>query len=374
MSFAEDRIAKRQGKGEAESEGAAAADIGHAMQNPVKLSLGILALLAVVYSLYFGRDLLLPIVIAAILNLLLRPAMRFLGDRCRLPLTLAAAILIVLVFAAIFSLALALSGPSNAWMQRLPESFALLKDKLAFLGQPITYLQAILHSIESIGSGPAPAVAVAGGSELPKLLLFGTASTLSQLFTTIVILYFMLAFSDRLLRALIEVLPTFRDKRRAVDIAGEIQSSVASYLATVTLMNLCVGALTAAAVWACGLPDAPLWGVVAFLLNFIPLVGPMICAVIILVAGLIALPLPLQALAPAGLYFFIHLVEGQVLTPMLLARRFELNPVLSILSLFFWHAIWGVPGALLAVPLLAVIKIVCDRVEPLKPVGHLIGA
>ena len=95
---------------------------------------------------------------------------------------------------------------------------------------------------------------------------------------------------------------------------------------------------------------------------------------IFFIAGVLTLGWPWYALLPAGIYLLIHIVEGETITPMLLAKRFTLNPVLVIVSLFFWHAIWGIPGALLAVPLLAMFKILCDHVDPLKPVGHVIGA
>ena len=93
-----------------------------------------------------------------------------------------------------------------------------------------------------------------------------------------------------------------------------------------------------------------------------------------LLAGIVMLDWPWPALLPAGIYLLIHIAEGETITPMLLAKRFTLNPVLVIVSVFFWHFLWGTPGALLAVPLLAMFKIICDRVKPLEPVGHIIGA
>ena len=93
-----------------------------------------------------------------------------------------------------------------------------------------------------------------------------------------------------------------------------------------------------------------------------------------MVAGIITLDGPWVALLPAGLYLIIHIAEGETITPMLLANRFRLNPVLVIVSLFFWHAMWGIPVALLAVPLLAMFKILCDHFEALKPVAHIISA
>ncbi len=337
----------------------------------------VLAILATVFSLYFGRGILLPIVLAAVLNFLLQPLMGLLNERLRLPMPVAALLVIAAVFAIIVGLAYAFSVATSDWAQNVPQSIAVLKQKLAFLSGPLSYVQEMLYSIEHMGapSGqPAAPVAVAEGNALPGILLFGTASTLSAFFTTITILYFMLASGDRLLRALIEVLPRFADKRRAVEIAGQVQSSIANYLMTVTVMNAAVATMTGLAMWASGLGNAVLWGAIAFLLNFVPIIGPLIGIVIFFGAGLVALPWPFPALAPPLLYTLIHFAEGQAITPLLLARRFELNPVLVILSLFFWYAIWGVPGALLAVPLLAIFKILADRIEPLKAVGHLIGA
>jgi predicted PurR-regulated permease PerM len=114
-------------------------------------------------------------------------------------------------------------------------------------------------------------------------------------------------------------------------------------------------------------------GVGAFALNYVPILGPLLGVGILVVVGILALERPWQALLPAGIYLIIHIAEGETITPMILARRFTLNPVLVMISLFFWYMLWGVPGALLAVPFLAVAKIVCDRVEPLRPAGHILG-
>ena len=126
--------------------------------------------------------------------------------------------------------------------------------------------------------------------------------------------------------------------------------------------------------WLCGLGDPLLWGATAFLLNYIPIIGPLAGVAVFFVAGVLSLDWPWLAMLPAALYLLIHVAEGETITPMLLAKRFTLNPVLVIVSLFFWHAIWGIPGAFLAVPLLATFKILCDRVEPLQPLGHIIGS
>ncbi len=108
--------------------------------------------------------------------------------------------------------------------------------------------------------------------------------------------------------------------------------------------------------------------------NYVPVLGPVTGIGVFLVAGIVTLEWPWQALLPGFVYLLIHIAEGEIVTPMLLAKRFTLNPVFVIVSLFFWYAVWGVPGALLAVPLLAMFKIICDRIEALQPAGHIIGA
>ncbi len=334
-----------------------------------------LTILAVVYSLYFGRDFLMPIVMAAVLSLLLRPVMRLLSEAARLPMQLAALLVIAVAFVVIAGVPYVIAPSSADWAAHGPQSMEIIKQRLAVLSGPITYLQAALQNIEGFGAtADASRVVVERGDALPSTLFFGTASTLRSFFLTILILYFMLASGDRMLRAVIEILPRFRDKRQAVEIAGEVQTSIGKYLTTILIMNALVGALVGIAALICGLSNPLLWGALAFLLNFVPIIGPMMGVVVMFVAGVVALPWPFPALAPALLYVLIHFAEGQMVTPHLLARRFELNPVLVIVSLLFWDAIWGIPGALLAVPLLAILKIFCDRVEPLKNLGHLIGA
>jgi len=158
-----------------------------------------------------------------------------------------------------------------------------------------------------------------------------------------------------------------------VEIAREIEGNISMYLATITVMNLLVGTLNGLQVWLFGMGAPLLWGTVAFLLNYIPILGPLTGVMIFLVVGLLTFSSPWFALVPAGVYLLIHVLEGETITPMLLAKRFTLNPLLVILSLFFWDWLWGVPGAFLSVPLLAVFKILCDHIEALTPIGHMLG-
>ena len=342
-------------------------------------SLLTLALLACIYTLYFAKELLLPVTLALLFMLLLQAPMRLLTTRLRLPSPLAAALVILALFGCVGLMALAVSIPASDWIAKAPQTFAVLQEKLAFLKQPLAALQKVLHGVEQVTTAnPSPQggqpVTVQPGSGLLGEVFSGTTLTLSRTFTTIIVLFFLLSAGDRLLRGLVEVMPRFKEKRQVVEIAAEIEQSVSAYLLTVSLMNALVGVATGIAMWLCGLPNPLLWGVAAFLLNYIPILGPLTGVGMFFAAGLLSLAWPWQALLPPALYLLIHLLEGETITPMLLANRFTLNPVVVIVSLFFWHFLWGVPGAFLAVPLLATAKIVCDRIEPLRPLGHIIGS
>lgn len=343
------------------------------------VSLVILTWLAVLYTLYFASDIILPIVLAIILNLLLAPAMRLLSERLHVPKMLSALLLIVVLFSLIGAIGYAISMPASAWIAKAPQTLPELQRKLRFLREPIAMFQHGLSQVEQLlqqgsGSGGGQTVTVQQGSGVGAVILEGTRAFLGQVFTLVLVLFFLLASGDSLLRRFVEVLPTFKEKRRAVQIATEIERNISGYLVTISAMNLLVGTLNGLSIYLLGLPDPLLFGTLAFLLNYIPILGPMTGIVIYFFVGLFTYSSVLPALVPAGIYLLIHLMEGETITPMLLARRFTLNPLLVILALMFWDWLWGIPGALLAVPLLAVLKVVCDHIETLTPLGHLLGA
>jgi predicted PurR-regulated permease PerM len=350
----------------------------------------ILAVLAVLYTLYFAGSIVLPFALAIVLNLLLSPLMRVLHVRLKVPRTLGALLLILVLIGVVGGIGAAISVPASGWIARAPDTIPILEKRLSFLREPIDMAQKGYKRIEGLMAStgdtqapqPAPAQAPAtdampglsGLSSVGGAILLRTGAVLGKTFTVLLLLFFLLSSGDTLLRRFIEILPKFADKRRAVQIASEIEHNVSSYLATITMMNILVGLAAGGAMFALGLPDPLLWGTLAFLLNYVPIIGPVTGIVCFFVIGLFSYDNPLSAFAPAGIYLAIHLLEGETITPMLLARRLTLNPVLVIASLLFWDWMWGIPGALLSVPLLAVFKIVCDHLPHLAPLGHMLGA
>jgi predicted PurR-regulated permease PerM len=341
--------------------------------DPKAIFLGGLFALALLAIAYVAAEIVLPFVFAITLKLLLQPILRIL-ERLHLPRMLAALLLILALFGTIVGLGTAISGPAGTWAAKLPEGIPRLQERLSFLRAPIDTLQQFLRQVENIGTTGAPqdVAPSSGGPNLLATLFAGTRSFASGFFTTVLFLYFLLVSGDIFLRRLVEILPRFSSKRQAVDISQQIESDISAYLVTITIMNAVVGIATGIVMWLTGIGDPILWGTVAFVLNYAPILGPTVGVVIFLLAGLLTIGTLWQALLPAGLYLGIHLVEGETVTPMLLARRFTLNPVLVILSLVFWFWMWGIPGAILSVPMLAITKIICDRVRPLAALGHFL--
>ena len=342
--------------------------------DPRTFFLGGLFGLGVLAALYVASSIILPVMLALVLNLLLQPAVRLLG-RLHLPRAVGALLTVFLVIGALVGLVAALSVPATTWAERLPEGIPRLEAHLQVMKGPIEALQKVIQQAEQVADAPpsqGSIVSVRRDLGITGALFAGTRSVLDGLFTTVLVLYFLLVSGDIFLRRIVEILPTFSNKRQAVDISQQIQEDISGYLLTITAMNAAVGIATAAAMYLCGLGDPLLWGATAFLLNYIPILGPLFGVCIFVLVGMLSFESLWWSLLPPVLYLGIHLVEGETLTPMLLARRFTLNPVLIILSLVFWFWMWGVLGAILAVPMLAILKIICDRLRPLKALGHFL--
>lgn len=343
-----------------------------------------LFLLALFAAIYVAADIVLPVVIAFMLKLLLQPAMRLL-ERLHLPRSIAAVLVLVAFLGTVFGFFAMLYVPAGDWVTRVPQMIPELGERLKFLREPIEGIRNFLNFAEDLTkidptatavlvptSTPAPGADQTAGS-ISVALVSNTAAFVAGLFTTILLLFFLLISGDTFLRRLVEILPNFKDKRQAVDISQQVELDISGYLITITLMNAAVGLTTGLVLWLCGVGDPILWGAMAFLLNYVPIAGPLVGIGIIVLVGLASFDDLWRALMPAAGYLVVHLLEGEYVTPMVLARRFTLNPVLVILTLVFWYWMWGIPGAIIGVPMLAITKIVCDRVRPLAALGHFIG-
>jgi predicted PurR-regulated permease PerM len=335
--------------------------------------LGGLFLLACLGALYVASDIVLPFVLAFVLNLMLQPVVR-LCARLHLPRTIGAVVAVALLVVVVAALGMALSGPAETWAARLPEAVPKLQHQLSFLARPLTAVQDMLSraqgmAAETIPDPGAQPVRLVG---LFGTLFIGTRALASGVFTTLLVLFYLLIFGETFLRRTVEILPRFNDKRIAVEIILRIQRDLSAYLLTVSAVNAVVGLGTAGVMWLCGVGDPVLWGFAAFVLNFVPILGPMAGVVLFVLVGALSLGVHWAALLPPLLYFGIHVIEGEGITPLLMARRFTINPVALVLALVFWYWLGGILGAVLAVPMLAIAKIICDDIPPLRAFGHFL--
>jgi predicted PurR-regulated permease PerM len=212
----------------------------------------------------------------------------------------------------------------------------------------------------------------------PQPVLVNTVLTYTRTFAagtieTVVLLFFMLAAGDMFLQKLVKVMPTLHDKKKAVGIAAEVQHSISTFLFTITAINTALGVIVGLAAFLVGMPNPVLWGVLAGVLNFIPYFGPITGVVVLLIAGFMTFESPLRAIAPSLIYLCLHGVESNLVTPVVLGRRLTLNPLVIFISLMFWTWLWGIPGALLSIPMLMMAKILCDHFKPLAPVGEFMS-
>jgi predicted PurR-regulated permease PerM len=339
------------------------------------LALTGLLILAAFYTLYFARAFFLPIVLALLLSFLLSPVVRAL-NRLHVPYGLGAGLVIFVLLGSLGLGIYELAEPAYEWAEQAPRQLRRLERKLAEFKKPVQTMSKATRQVEKITQ-------VGGGQESPKVevqseslgeRMFSQATELIAGGTIMfILLFFLLASGDLFLRKLIRVLPSLEDKKRAVEIARQIEQDVSTYLMTITVINIALGlAVWGGMAWI-GVPNPLLWGTLAFVANYIPYLGAITMTAVLAMVGFLTFNDTAHALMAPGAFVGLHLLESYLLTPMLLGRRLTLNPMVIFLGLTFWGWIWGITGALLAVPIMVVVKIICDHSEPLRSVGEFLG-
>jgi predicted PurR-regulated permease PerM len=323
--------------------------------------------------LYLARAVIVPVLLALVLRLFLQLPLSFLM-RHRVPRILAVMIVMVGFLGGIGLLGSTLGGPASDWIANAPTNFSHMKDRIAFIKRPLDRLESSAHKIESlvVANSPNTRTVTLAGPSIGGFVFANTQSLVRGIATVILLLFFLLTAGDTFKRRLVEIMPRLSDKKHAVEIVNEIENSISGYLLTITVINAGLGILTGLAFFLCGMPAPALWGAIAFAFNFIPFIGPLCGMVIFTMAGLFTFDSNWYAFLPVGIYILFVLIEGQFVTPTIIARRFSLNPVAVIVSLIFWFWMWGTPGALLAMPMLTAFKILCDHVGPLNAIGHFL--
>jgi len=352
--------------------------LGEALRDQVEvrsLATTGLFVLAAFYTLYFARAFFLPVILAVLLDFLLSPLIRGL-KRARIPEPLGAALVIVALLGTAGIAVYGLVEPAKEWGAKLPSSMREAQSRLRKLRTPVEQVSKTAQQVEEVAKvndgTKAPEVVIKGPSLTERL--FGTTQTLvASAVEVIILLYFLLAAGDLFLQKLIKVLPQLRDKKKAVAIARETEASISTYLVTVTLVNLGLGIAVAAVMFLLKMPNPVLWGALAALAEFVPYIGATALIALLTLAGLVTFEQTSHALLVPAAYLAVNMLQSQFISPLILGRRLTLNPVAIFVGLVFWWWIWGVPGAFIAVPLIATFKIFCDHIEALAPIGEFLG-
>jgi len=333
-----------------------------------------LFVLACLYTVVFARPFLLPLTVALMLYFLLIPAVRAL-KRLRIPEPAGATLIVAALVAGLALGLYALSWPASEWMAKAPESLRRIEQRAQTVLRPIrrvTQTAEQMERIATVESRPTPEVKVSEPT-LGQTVFGGMQAFMVGTLVVFTLLFFLLASGDRFTAKMGALLPRLQDRKRASEIATEIERHVSAYLYVTTLVNVGFGVVITGTVMLMGMPNAVLWGVLAGVTSFIPYLGGVLCTVLLGMASVLAFPDWQSALLVPLVFAVLDTLKGYVVAPLLTGRHLTLNAPVLFVGLLFWFWVWGIAGALLAVPILSILKIVCERIPGWRPLAEFLG-
>ena len=347
-------------------------------------AINLIALILSVAALAVGKEFFIPVALAFCFHALLRPVVRSL-ERIKLPAPAGAAIVVLGGLALFVVGGWALSGQVTGFMQKAPRSIATARAKLREIGRPLNRLTEAAAGKQAAPATPPqgappptppppPPSAQPGG--VPSVLtgFLGQATAfIAGLLQVLVLLYLLLAVGTLLFRKLVKVVPGPDDKRTFSDVFHETESIVARYLIVTALINVAQGIAVGLVMWAIGMPDPVTWGLLTFVMEFIPYLGGAINVGLLLITSFTVYSHVGQIVLPPALYLVITTLQNNVLSPYLYGNRLKLNPVAVMICVMFWWLVWGIPGVFLAIPIAATLKVLGDQVPKLHALGELLG-
>jgi predicted PurR-regulated permease PerM len=340
-------------------------------------------LMALFTAVYFARSVLLPIVLAVVLTLTLLPVVRA-GERLRIPRGVTA---VAMVGGITLSLVLAgyfLSGPVGEMVNNAPQVAAEVREKFDGIMDRVSSIQEATAEVAGAATeagtdpdaagGDVEVVAVVGDQpSMTETAVGGLASASGSLFAALLLTLFLLASGDFYHRRIVEAAPRLRDKKKALTIIRDVERQISRYLGAITVINMGLGVVAGATLWLLGMPMAVVWGLMTFLLNYIPFVGNILTVVLVGAVSVVTFDSLWDAALPPLALIVLSGIESNIVTPLLVGRRLELNQVAQLITLAFWTWLWGIAGAILAVPFLVVVKAVCDNVESLQTLASFLS-
>lgn len=354
---------------------------GQQTPTPLPSARTVLAGVAVIFLLYFGHAFFVPIAVALLFNILFRPVVRWL-ERHRVSAPIGATIVVVLALAGLGAAGRALSVPVKAWVAKAPASVSVARERLARFKKPVQQLDSAAAQLQEAGeSAPQgkgqavapPAPSAASASPLLGRVLGPTTSFVASAVEVVLLLWLLLASGDLFYEKTMRVLPVAADRRAAAKVANDTEEAVAGYLVATALINLGQAAAVGLAMWLIGMPDPMLWAVLTFALEFIPYLGGAVNVGLLAIAAFSTFSGIWQILAAPGSYLVITTLQNNLVSPLVYGKHLRLNPVAVFVGVLFWWTLWGVPGAFLAVPIIATAKVLGDHLPLLRPLGEFLG-
>jgi predicted PurR-regulated permease PerM len=364
-----------------------------AIQSPVNIrsaALTAILVLATIVLLQYAQPVLIPIVLAVLISYMLSPIVTLL-QRVRIPRVLGAGVTVMLLVAALAAGVWSISDDTIRIVDDLPRAARQMREKFRQergrrAETTLEKVQEAAKELEKTASEASPAPTAPSGVQRVQIVepafradylwwgSIGLVGFLSELTMILFLVYFLLATGDLYKRKLVKIGGnTLSRKKVTVQILDDINNQIENYVVTLVATSALVAALTSAALWWLGLREWLFWGVVAGVLNTIPYFGPVIVSGALLVVGYLQFNAFGPALSIAAAALAITSLEGWLLTPLLMGRAARMNPVAIFIGLLFWSWVWGAWGVILAVPMMMLLKAICDRVEDLQPVAELIG-
>nr|MBO2467535.1 AI-2E family transporter [Xanthomonadaceae bacterium] len=335
----------------------------------------VLAVLAVGYTLWMAQGVILPVLLAMFFALIGNPVIRLLR-KVWVPRFVAALLVLGLGLAGTAVLAVQLVGPATEWAEQAPREARKLARQLQDLAKPMHEANRIAEDVARAAAGEAgrKVQIVRTRVDDPYAALTRTPRLAAAVLAVVLLTFFFMVYGENLQRHAIALLPGRQQQRFTVELLQSIEREVSRYVLTISLINAVVGLAYAGILYLLGFQaqEALLWGTMAMLLNYAPYVGPLIGVCMMLLVGYIGFDDGWRALLPALLYLGLHTLEGQIVTPIILGRRMALSPLVLILALMVFGALWGLVGLLLAVPLLVCVKLVLAQVDGMQGWARLL--
>jgi predicted PurR-regulated permease PerM len=306
--------------------------------------------------------------------MLLAPIMRLL-ELVRVPRTLGALVIVLAALGVLLGIGASVKDSAQSWLTEAPQGFSRLEERLRPIMATITKLQAAIEQLEKVTAskeGPQIQKVELARPGLSGLLSSGSPHVASTIAASIGLLYLFLVSGNTFLRKLVTVIPAFKEKKRAVEIVRNIEADISFYLVLITLINVMIGLVVAAITAVLGIANPLLWGTIAAVLSFAPYIGEFAIVVLLFLAGVLTFDSLTPALVAPAVYFVLMTICWQIVVPVVVGRRMTLSPVAVFIMIMVLGWMWGVIGALVAVPVLASAKIICENFTPMRPIAEFL--